>query len=296
MPRRIYLKRIILTNIIFILVICSVANSKELLVKENEIINYEQVAKYSSIELIILKYSIYARYGYNFQQKWLSDYFKKEKWYKPKNNFSYSDLSKIDYQNINTINKYYRLLVSKKTYGYKTKKRKYFVNLQINEQFPNYFLNEIKKNQEYLLGNNYPEYLYANPYNEAVIFNISNETKQVDPNDINLDSMSYCAKYNNKIYNQYYVVEYYDNGRIQSIVKWNCYANFAGNIKYYFNTEGKLFAFFVLGMGTSDFSELLIEYYNDQIVFMELSIGNGGELSNKPRDEWEKYIKRKIIY
>lgn len=69
----------------------------------NSAIDISQYSDKTITELIFLRNSIFANYGYIFTSKILSDYFNTQKWYKPNYRFRLSDLSSVDSNNVNSL-------------------------------------------------------------------------------------------------------------------------------------------------------------------------------------------------
>ncbi|HNX59996.1 MAG TPA: YARHG domain-containing protein [Spirochaetota bacterium] len=63
----------------------------------------EEYEKYSISELVILRNSIFANYGYVFTCGVLSRYFKNTGWYHPNPEFSWKDMSMTDSRNANEL-------------------------------------------------------------------------------------------------------------------------------------------------------------------------------------------------
>lgn len=58
--------------------------------------------KYSLVELVLLKNSIYAQHGFEFSAPYLKNYFSSRSWYRA-GGYSYANLSKVEKKNIRTI-------------------------------------------------------------------------------------------------------------------------------------------------------------------------------------------------
>ncbi len=63
----------------------------------------EELKEYTKKELNLMKNEIYARYGYRFKSRPLSDYFNKQKWYRPQKNNVDRYFSHFELENIKLI-------------------------------------------------------------------------------------------------------------------------------------------------------------------------------------------------
>ncbi len=74
------MKKILILILFFTLGIKSVFSDKLVTTKKNILKNVD-LKKYGLKQLIILKNSYYAKYGYIFKKPWLQKYFDNQKWY-----------------------------------------------------------------------------------------------------------------------------------------------------------------------------------------------------------------------
>ena len=69
-------------------------------------VTYDDIASLTKADRRILRNAIYARHGYRFKSKDLTDYFRQFPWYEPLNADITNQLSKIENENVAFIKKY----------------------------------------------------------------------------------------------------------------------------------------------------------------------------------------------
>ena len=69
-------------------------------------VTYDDIASLTKADRRILRNAIYARHGYRFKSKDLTDYFRQFPWYEPLNADITNQLSKIENENVIFIKKY----------------------------------------------------------------------------------------------------------------------------------------------------------------------------------------------
>lgn len=110
-----------------------------LLLEKNSALDANALRAVSHSDLIVMRNSIFARYGYVFKSGALRDYFSAFSWYLPNAGFSFNALSKTDQRNVNLI-----LAEEKKRaeglknglYGRNFAVRKYFLSVRPKERIP----------------------------------------------------------------------------------------------------------------------------------------------------------------
>lgn len=73
-------------------------------IADHRLIEQDTISHFSnSNDLRILRNTVFASYGYSFSSKDLQDYFAKYSWYKPNQDFSEFDFTKVDQKNLSLI-------------------------------------------------------------------------------------------------------------------------------------------------------------------------------------------------
>jgi hypothetical protein len=74
-----------------------------MILDKNHKLDYRWLPDYHLEDLVLLRNSVFARYGYIFKSAVLREHFSSFGWYKPDKNFSFSMLSPLDQSNVNAI-------------------------------------------------------------------------------------------------------------------------------------------------------------------------------------------------
>jgi len=280
------IKFIILT-VVFLLIILDIANSKEIRLKHNYLIKKSELKNYNNVELVILRASIYANYGYIFNQKWLHEYFTDKKWYKPNTKFNYKNLEKNDFRSSEIIkaeyfNRKFGGVVDSKKF-----KTKYFLKINITKEIPNKFIilikNEKKKNNFVFT----PKFHKASPLMDA---------KFLGPKNSNPYN-GYCVTKNDNKHCEFYEVKFYNNNSIRSIQKFNNKGpSISSYPKYIYLKNGNLDRIVMNYDGTIEFVNVYVEYYKGNIVFFEFIYADNNTLTENKFNTFYKKLKNVKIY
>lgn len=251
-----------------------------MILDKNHVLDYRYLPGYDLEALILLRNSVFARYGYIFKSSALREYFTSLGWYKPDKNFSFAMLSALDQRNVNAILEEEKKKVNefkRSISGVKYKTKRYFLTVREKERVPPATEGEIRKWWQKKAGKTlYPQIrvpvlLTAVPSDEKDAVFISGRIRK-------------CPELF-----PYWEAGYDEKGRLR--VLRNCYCesgwpNECGDV-YYFDDKGKLLMVQGRVRGTTVNYEYYYQYCLDSVVWIEVTLING---SAGIPDETEKFF------
>jgi hypothetical protein len=109
------------------------------LLEKNAALDMKDLSGQSLSDLIVMRNSIFARYGYVFKSAALRNYFSGFSWYRPDPKFSFNALSKADQQNVNALQAAERQKVAELKRGLEDARYgspRYFLSMREGDRVP----------------------------------------------------------------------------------------------------------------------------------------------------------------
>lgn len=267
------MKRVfVIFSIILIVPVKPIART--LRIEPNQRINKDALRGRTLTELIILRNSIFANYGYVFKSTALNEYYLSLSWYEPNRNFSFNSLSAVDRKNVQLIRSIELKKISslkKELTTISCKKMKYFLEMRITRTIPH-------STQKAIM-----DYLHDHKINtEITIPNFLSLKLLHEKSRAEMDSIIQDAIEHDRT--AAYRVAHFDNNGILRILQY-CYADSISGkrcpLRYYFDQNGKITIIRGSVSQTTVDYEWYFSYLRDKIISMTLTVTYHGDFRKK---------------
>jgi hypothetical protein len=251
--------------IITLILVSASLFAEPLLLEKNAALDMKGLGARSLSDLVIMRNSIFARYGYVFRSGAFRDYFSGFSWYRPDAKFSYGVVSKLDQQNVNAIlaeEKRKTDDLKKSLHGKKYGGTRYFLSVKPRERIPS--------QTETAIRSFWKKNLSAPFFNELRI-----PVLLAPDTGAERDASFIMERQKNPGERFDYWKASYDEAGVIRVLK-SCYCetgwpNACGDV-YYFDETGRLVMVEGSVRGTTVNYEYYYQYCLDRVVWIELTL------------------------